>query len=69
MQNPKIVGTVVGLIIGIVLVWLGPLEAFIAALFALGGWLIGKYLSGEFPVIDVLLERLITSWTRRGPPE
>ncbi len=65
MYNAKILGTSVGLIIGIVLVWLGPLEAFIVGLFALGGWLVGKYSSGEIPAIDIVLENLITRWTRR----
>ena len=65
MNNPKIAGAIIGLVIGVVLVWLGPLEAFIAALFALAGWLIGKYFSGEIPILDILLERFISS--RRGP--
>ena len=65
MNNSKILGMSIGLIIGIVLVWLGPWEAFIAGLFALGGWLVGKYLSGEIPAIDVILENVITRWTRR----
>ena len=65
MDNPKIMGPVIGLAIGIVLVWLGPLEAFIAGLFTLGGWLIGKYIKGEFPIVDDLLERFISS--RREP--
>lgn len=67
MGDQKFVGLLLGLVIGIVLVWLGPLEAFIAALFGLLGWLIGKYMSGELPVIDMLLERFISS--RRGPRE
>ena len=66
MGNPKIAGTVIGLVIGVVLVWLGPLEAFIAALFALLGWLIGKFLSGEIPIVDLLLERFVAS-RNRGP--
>ena len=66
MSNPKIVGVIIGLVIGIVLVWLGPLEAFIAALFALAGWLIGKYIGGEIPIVDALLERLVSS-RNRGP--
>ena len=65
MGDAKFLGLLLGLVIGIVLVWLGPLEAFIAALFGLLGWLIGKYMSGELPVIDALLERFISS--RRGP--
>ena len=60
MGDPKLAGTVIGLVIGVVLVWLGPLEALIAALFALGGWLIGKYMAGEIPVIDILIERYVS---------
>ena len=64
MDNPKIVGLVIGLVIGVVLVGLGPLEAFITVLFALLGWLIGKYVAGEIPVLDVLLERFVV-WRNR----
>ena len=66
MDNPKMVGAVIGLAIGVALVWLGALEAFIVALFILGGWLIGKYVSGEIPIVDILLERFISS-RNRGP--
>ena len=66
MVNYKITGAVIGLIIGIVLVWQGPLEAFIVALFAVAGWTIGKYLSGEIPIVDILLERFFSS-RLRGP--
>ena len=68
MDNPKMVGAVIGLVIGIVLVWLGPLEAFIAALLGLAGWLIGKYIGGEIPIIDAFLERFVAGRSRR-PPE
>ena len=61
MGNSKLAGAVIGLVIGVVLVWLGPLEALIAALFALAGWLIGKYMAGEIPFIDILIERYISS--------
>ena len=61
MSNPKCAGAVFGLVIGVVLVWLGPLEALITALFTLAGWTIGKYIGGEIPIIDILLERFITS--------
>jgi ABC-type tungstate transport system substrate-binding protein len=64
MGNAKLVGAAIGLIISIVIVWQGPLEALIVALFTLGGWLIGKYFSGEIPILDALLERFIAS--RRG---
>ena len=61
MVNPKVAGAIIGAIIGVVFVWQGALDAFIAALFILGGWLIGKYLSREIPIIDILLERFISN--------
>ena len=66
MNCPKVIGAVIGLVTGVVLVWQGPLEAFIVALLTLAGWLIGKYLSREIPVLDVLLERFFAS-RNRGP--
>ena len=51
MSNPKIIGAIVGLGIGIVLLWLGPLKAFLLALFILAGWFVGKCWMGE---IDLL---------------
>jgi type IV secretory pathway TrbD component len=64
MGNPKTVGVIIGIVIGVVFVWQGALDAFIAALFILGGWLIGKYLSGEIPIIDSLIERFIANRNR-----
>ena len=61
MGNPKLVGPVLGIIIGVVGVWQGPLDAFIVALFGVAGWIVGKYLSGEIPIVDILLERFISS--------
>jgi uncharacterized membrane protein len=66
MDSPKIVGAVIGLVIGIVFVWLGIWQAVVAGLFALIGWTIGKYISGEIPIIDALLERFVSS-RMRGP--
>ena len=57
MFNLKVMGAIFGLVIGIVGVWQGPLEAFIVALFAIAGWIIGKYIAGEIPIIDYLIER------------
>ena len=65
MDNPKVFWPIVGLVIGVLGVWQGPLEAFIVGLFGLLGWVIGKYLSGEIPLVDAVLERFIES--RRGP--
>lgn len=64
MNNPKLIGAVLGLTMGIIVLWLGPLEAFIVALFGLGGWLIGKYLAGEIPILDTLLRRFLDSRSR-----
>ncbi len=65
MDSPKVLGAAFGLVIGVVLVWLGPLEAFITALFGLLGWVIGKYVGGEIPLVDIILERFLAN--RRGP--
>jgi len=61
MDNPKIVGSAIGLIVGVVLVWQGAFDALIVALFVVGGWIIGKYLAGEIPILDALLERFVSS--------
>ena len=65
MDNPKLLGMVFGLVIGVVTVWQGPLEAFIVGLFVVAGFLIGKYVGGEIPILDILLERFAS---RRGGP-
>lgn len=57
MDNPKLIGVIIGLVVGIVLIWQGALEAFIVFLLGLAGWLIGKYVVGEIPVIDTWLQR------------
>lgn len=61
MDNPKLAGTVVGLIIGVVFVWQGAFDAMTVVLFVAGGWLIGKYLAREIPILDALLERFVSS--------
>ena len=60
MNDPKTRGVVIGLAIGIVLVWLGVWQAAVVGVFALIGWLIGKYVSGEIPILDILLERFFS---------
>ena len=60
MSDPKTKGVVIGLAIGIVLVWLGVWQAAVVGVFALIGWLIGKYISGDIPILDVLLERFFS---------
>ena len=61
MDNPKLAGTVIGLIVGVVFVWQGAFDALSVALFVAGGWLIGKYLASEIPIVDMLLERFVSS--------
>jgi uncharacterized membrane protein len=63
LWNPKLIGALVGLIVGIVLVFTGTLNAFIVALFLLLGWLIGKYIAGEID-LDELYDRFIRGRTR-----
>jgi hypothetical protein len=64
MGNPKTLGAALGLVIGVVFVWQGALDAFFTALFVLAGWTVGKYASGEVPIVDALLERFIASRNR-----
>jgi uncharacterized membrane protein len=64
MSSPPLVGTIIGLVIGVVLVSVGVWQAVVVGVIALGGWLVGKYVAGEIPIIDALLERFISS--RRG---
>jgi uncharacterized membrane protein len=61
--NPKLIGACAGLIIGVVLVFAGTLNAFIVALFVLLGWLIGKFFSGEID-LDELYDRYLRGKTR-----
>ena len=67
MSNPKALGALMGLAIGVVFVWQGALDAFFTALFILAGWAIGKYLAGEIPVVDILLERFFAGRNREPP--
>ena len=64
MNNRPVIGTIIGLVIGVVLVSVGVWQAVVVGAIALAGWLVGKYVAGEIPIIDALLERFISS--RRG---
>lgn len=64
MLNPKVVGAVAGLVVGVIGVWLGALEAFIVALFILAGWFIGKFWIGEIDLLDAY-ERFLRSRGKR----
>lgn len=64
MLNAKVMSIVAALIIGIVFVWFGALNAFFVALFMLAGWLIGKLVTGEIDLLD-LYERFLSSRGKR----
>ncbi len=66
MNDPKLLWAAVGLVVGVIGVTLGPLEAFIVLIFTLVGWGVGKYAAGEIPIIDRLLERFFSD-RLRGP--
>lgn len=59
----KLTWVILGVIIGVVLVLAGALNAFFVALFILAGWLIGKYVAGEID-LDSLYDRFIRGRTR-----
>ena len=63
--NPKTIGALVGLIVGIVLIFVGPLEAFLLALLVFAGWVVGKLVSGEIDLLG-FLESFLAS-RGRGP--
>ena len=63
--NPKIIGALIGLAIGVVLVFAGALNAFIVALLILLGWIIGSYLAGEIDVDD-LYDRFVRGRTKKN---
>ena len=59
MSHLKINGLILGAIVGATLVSLGIFAALVVGLFALIGWLIGKYLDGELSIIDDLLSKFL----------
>ena len=66
MFNTKLIFTIGGLLVGVIVVAFGPLEAFIVLLLTAVGWLIGKYAAGEMQVVDAFLERFFSN--RLGGP-
>ena len=64
LLNPKLIGAVVGLIVGLVVITAGALEAFILIIFILAGWLIAKFWMGEIDLIDAY-ERFLDSRGKR----
>jgi hypothetical protein len=66
MFNIKLICTIGGLLIGVIGVAFGPLEAFIVLLLTTVGWLIGKYAAGEMRVVNVFLAQFFSN--RLGGP-
>ena len=66
MFNTKLIFTIGGLLVGVIGVAFGPLEAFVVLLLTIVGWLIGKYAAGEMQVVDAFLERFFSN--RLGGP-
>ena len=64
LLNPKLIGAVIGLIIGMVVIFAGALDAFILILFILLGWLIAKFWMGEIDFIDTY-ERFLRNRGKR----
>lgn len=59
-MNSRIIGIGAGLVLGIVFVWLGALNAFFVGLFMLAGWLLSRLISGEVDLLDIY-ERFLES--------
>lgn len=58
MLNPKTIGAIAGLVLGLIVILVGFWQAVVVGLFILVGWFIGKVLMGEIDLQD-LYERFI----------
>lgn len=65
LLNPKLLGAVFGLVVGLVVIIAGALDAFILILFIVAGWLIAKFWMGEIDFVDTY-ERFLTSRGKRS---
>ena len=61
--NPKLVGAVIGLILGLTLIFAGALNALILIGLVGAGWIVGKYFAGEIDMDD-LYDRYLRGRTR-----
>lgn len=52
MSNPKVIGIIISLVIGVVWVAFGPLNALLVALFVLIGWFVSKIVTGEIDIAE-----------------
>jgi len=64
MLNPKIIGAISGLVLGLIVIIFGVLEAILVILFVLAGWFIGKVRMGEIDLME-LYERFTSSRGRK----
>lgn len=51
--NPKTIGAIAGLVVGLVVIIFGVPKAIALALFVLAGWFVGKVWSGEIDLADL----------------
>lgn len=63
MLNPKTIGAIAGLVLGLIVIFAGVLKAIVVILFILAGWFIGKVWMGEIDLQDIY-ERFIRSRDR-----
>ncbi len=49
MGEPKLIGLVLGLAIGIVFVWIGVWQALVVGALGMAGFLVGKYIDVSWP--------------------
>jgi uncharacterized membrane protein len=61
--NPKTIGIIAGLVLGLIVIFVGVLKAIVVVLFILAGWFIGKVWMGEIDLQD-LYERFIRNRDR-----
>ncbi|MDY6835410.1 MAG: DUF2273 domain-containing protein [Chloroflexota bacterium] len=62
-RNPKILGALFGLALGIVVILAGVLNALLVALLVSVGWIVGKYVLGEVD-LDDMYDRHLRGRTR-----
>ena len=64
MLNPKIIGAVSGLVLGLIVIIFGVMETILVILFVLAGWFIAKVWMGEIDLQE-LYERFMKSRGKR----
>lgn len=52
-MSPGIFGSIVGLVLGIVWMWLGFGAALLAGLLALIGWFVGRAITGNIDIVSL----------------